>query len=406
MKSDVNPRRAGGRWLRLIDRGGHRRHELGVVERRVDHRAAGLESAAPALHVLHNRRATSPGRLPDFRSGGFQGLTLDSELPTLKPAPMADPPSVRLTVPPEAAGLRLDRFVAGSGRGWSRSQVARWIEAGRVTRNGRPAKAAQLLSPGDEVEVAPPAPVPSELRPEAIPLDVLFEDRHMIVVNKPPGLVIHPAAGNPDGTLVNALLAHCRDLSGIGGVERPGIVHRLDKDTSGVLVAAKSDAAHRALSLAFRWRTTDKRYLAVVYGAPKEDEGVVDAPIARHPSERKRMAVVRGGRPARTLWWVRERLTGTALVECRPVTGRTHQIRVHLAHVGHALVGDPVYAGRQWRAIDDPVASPLCRDFPRQALHAWRLTITHPASGEAMTFEAPLPEDMKALVEALRRGPS
>ncbi len=317
---------------------------------------------------------------------------------------MAEPDAtVILTVPQEAAGLRLDRFLAGAGRGWSRSQVARWIEDGHVTRNGRPSKPAQFLAPGDLVEVRPPAPTPSEVVPQAIPLDVLYEDAHLIVINKPPGLVIHPAAGNPDGTLVNALLAHCRDLSGIGGVERPGIVHRLDKDTSGVMVAAKTDLAHRALSLSFRWRTTDKRYLAVVYGAPKTDEGVVDAPIARHPTERKRMAVVAGGRPARTLWRVRERFDGAALVECRLVTGRTHQVRVHLAHAGHALVGDPTYAGRQWRAIADAEVAAACRDFPRQALHAWRLTITHPASGEAMTFEAPLPGDVATLLDVLRR---
>ena len=309
---------------------------------------------------------------------------------------------IRLVVPAEAAGLRLDRFLAGAGRGWSRSQVTRWIGDGHVRRNGAAAKPAQLLQPGDVVEVAPPPPSPSELVPQEMPLDVLFEDEHMIVVNKPPGLVIHPAAGNPDGTLVNALLAHCRDLSGVGGVERPGIVHRLDKDTSGVLVAAKSDAAHRALSLAFRWRTTDKRYLAVAYGRFDRAEGVVDAPIARHPEERKRMAVVPGGRSARTLWWVRERLAGCALVECRLVTGRTHQVRVHMAHIGHALVGDPTYAGRQWRNVEDAQVSAACRDFPRQALHAWKLTIAHPASGEPMTFEAPLPEDIRGLLAVLR----
>ena len=311
-------------------------------------------------------------------------------------------PPIVLEVPADAAGLRLDRFLAGAGQGWSRSQVARWIEDGHVIRNGRPSKPAHLLTPGDLIEVSPPAPVASEVLPEAIPLDVLYEDGHLIVINKPPGLVIHPAAGNPDGTLVNALLAHCRDLSGIGGVERPGIVHRLDKDTSGVLVAAKTDLAHRALSLSFRWRTTDKRYLAVAYGAPTTAEGVVDAPIARHPSERKRMAVVPGGRPARTLWWVRERFDGAALLECRLVTGRTHQVRVHMAHIGHALVGDPTYTGRQWRAIEDPRSSAACRDFPRQALHAWKLTITHPSSGEPMTFEAPLPADIQALLATLR----
>ena len=317
---------------------------------------------------------------------------------------MSDATHFSLVVLADDDGLRLDRFLAGAGRGWSRSQVARWIEAGLVTRNGAPTKASHLVHRGDRIEVTVPPPSPSDVQPQELPLDVLYEDSHLIAINKQPGMVIHPAAGNPDGTLVNALLAHCRDLSGVGGVERPGIVHRLDKDTSGVLVAAKSDAAHRALSLAFRWRTTDKRYLAVVYGTPKTDEGVVDAPIARHPSERKRMAVVPGGRAARTLWSVRERFAGAALVECRPVTGRTHQIRVHLAHTGHALIGDQVYAGRQWRSIADPQLAARCRDFPRQALHAWRLTIQHPASGEPITFEAPLPADLEELLAALRTG--
>ncbi len=310
--------------------------------------------------------------------------------------------TVRFTVPAERAGLRLDRFLADCGYGWSRAQVARWIEQGHVLRNGQPSKPAQLLRPGDRVEVTPPPPAPSTLEPQSIPLHVLFEDDHLIVINKPPGLVIHPAAGNPDGTLVNALLAHCRTLSGVGGVERPGIVHRLDKDTSGVLIAAKSDAAHRALSLAFRWRTTDKRYLAVAYGEPRTAEGVVDKPIARHPTDRTRMAVVAHGRPARTLWWVRERFSGVSLLECRLITGRTHQVRVHLAHLGHALVGDQVYGGRQWRTLADPRVAAACREFPRQALHAWRLTVAHPVAGHPMTFEAPLPPDMEALLATLR----
>jgi len=310
-------------------------------------------------------------------------------------------PTVRLVVPPECDGLRLDRFLAAARAEWSRSQVTRWIRDGLVTRNGAAAKPGALLRSGEVIDVTPPTPAPSTLTPQAIPLEVLYEDEYLIAVNKPPGLVIHPAAGNPDGTLVNALLAHCRDLSGVGGVERPGIVHRLDKDTSGVLVAAKSDAAHRALALAFRWRTTDKRYLAVVYGTMGAPEGVVDRPLARHPSQRKRMAVVPGGRPARTLWALREALAGTSLVECRPITGRTHQIRVHLAHIGHAVVGDPVYAGRQWRSLP-PQAAAACRAFPRQALHAWRLTIAHPATGQPITFEAPLPEDMAALLATLR----
>lgn len=312
---------------------------------------------------------------------------------------MSEP--LRLVVPPEQEGLRLDRFIAGAQRAFSRAQISRWIRAGHVTRNGAGSKPGALLRAGDVVEVTPPAVAPSPLLPQAMPLDILFEDEHLIVINKPPGLVIHPAAGNPDGTLVNALLAHCRDLSGVGGVERPGIVHRLDKDTSGLLVAAKTDAAHRALALAFRWRTTDKRYLAIVYGHPPGQEGVIDRPIARHPSERKRMAVVPGGRPARTLWTLRESLPGTSLLECRLITGRTHQIRVHLASIGYAVVGDPVYAGRQWRGLPPHIAA-ACRAFPRQALHAWRLTLTHPASGQPLTFEAPLPADMAALLAALR----
>jgi 23S rRNA pseudouridine1911/1915/1917 synthase len=315
---------------------------------------------------------------------------------------MSEEQRILLTVPPEQAGLRLDRYLAGSGQGWSRSQVARFIAEGHVTRNGLPTKPAQLLRQGDCIEVAPPLPRPSELAPEAMGLDVIYEDADLIAINKPAGLVVHPAAGNPSGTLVNALLHHCHDLSGVGGVERPGIVHRLDKETSGVLIAAKHDAAHRALSLAFRWRTTDKRYLAVVYGDPKSSEGVVDAPIARSHTDRKRMAVAEGGRAARTLWWVLERFGGTSLLECRLVTGRTHQVRVHMTHAGMALVGDQVYAGRQWRNLADPRKAAACRDFPRQALHAWRLTIGHPATGVPITFEAPLPADLQALLTTLR----
>ncbi len=323
---------------------------------------------------------------------------------------MSDMPAIiELTVPEDAAGLRLDRFLAGAGRGWSRSQVPRWIEAGQVLRNGGPSKPAQLLQAGDVIEVSPPPPTPSVLLPQAIALDVLFEDEHVIVINKPPGLVIHPAAGNPDGTLVNALLAHCRDLSGVGGVERPGIVHRLDKDTSGVLVAAKSDQAHRALSLSFRWRTTDKRYLAVVYGDPGRSEGFVDAPIARSPSDRKRMAVVgQGGKAALTHWRVRERFAYCTLLEVSLATGRTHQIRVHLAAAGHPVFGDPTYGGRNSRLTGLPAGSTVqarhaLERMPRQALHAARLSFRHPVSGLDLDFEAPLPGDIAETLAILRR---
>jgi 23S rRNA pseudouridine1911/1915/1917 synthase len=232
---------------------------------------------------------------------------------------------------------------------------------------------------------------------------VIHEDGDLLVINKPAGLVIHPAAGNPSGTLVNALLHHCQDLSGIGGVERPGIVHRLDKDTTGIMVVAKSDRAHLALSIAFRRHTIRKTYLAVCYGTPKTADGVVDAPIDRHPRHRQEMAVVSEGRSARTLYRVEQELAGTSMVSCHPVTGRTHQIRVHMAHIGHAIVGDPLYAGRQWRNLADQRVQSACRSFPRQALHARRLAFEHPVSKENVEFEAPLPSDLQDLIAILRQ---
>ncbi len=307
----------------------------------------------------------------------------------------------RFTVDPDSEGERLDRWLAGVGPGWTRSAVQRLMEHGHVLVDGRPVRPADRARAGATVVVRVPPPRPAGIEPQAMELEILYEDEEILAVNKPAGLVVHPAAGNPDGTLVNALLHHCKDLSGIGGAQRPGIVHRLDKDTTGVMVVAKTDRAHLALSRAFQWRTTEKTYLALVYGVPDPPEGVVDAPIGRHPRERKRMAVVRGGRPARTLYTVAEAFAGLALLHCRLVTGRTHQVRVHMSHAGHALVGDPLYAGRQWRNLDEP-ARTLCRRFPRQALHAWRLAIHHPLSGECLELEAPLPEDLAALLAALR----
>lgn len=308
---------------------------------------------------------------------------------------------LRYEVTEAHAGERLDRAVSLLHPALTRSQARRLIDDHRVWRNGEPGRPADRVTTGDQVEIDLPEPRAADVAAQPIALDVLYEDADLIVLNKPAGLVIHPAAGNPDGTLVNALLHHCADLSGIGGVERPGIVHRLDKDTTGVIVAAKNDRAHLGLSLAFRRRSVEKTYLAVCYGSPREDRLVIDAPIGRHPRDRRQMAVNAGGRPARTLVEVRERLTGTALLACRLVTGRTHQIRVHLAHVGHALVGDPLYAGRQWRNVPTAIQA-TCRDFPRQALHAWRLRFEHPVSRQLLTFEAPVPADMARLVELLR----
>ena len=309
-----------------------------------------------------------------------------------------------LEVPAELEGTRLDLCLAALNSEWTRSRVRRLIDAGHVRLNQEPTKPSSTVHRGDRIEVDEPPLETLDAEAEDIPLDIVFEDNDLLLVNKPAGLVIHPAAGNPSGTLVNALLHHCRDLSGIGGVERPGIVHRLDKDTTGLLVIAKSDRAHLGLSLAFRNRKIHKTYLAICFGVPDKPDGVVDAPIDRHPRERQRMAVVAEGRPARTLYHVDEEIGGVSLISCQPVTGRTHQIRVHMAHIGHAIVGDPLYAGRQWRNLGDPRVQTACRSFPRQALHARRLEFTHPVSGEEVSFEAPIPDDLEELLTALRQG--
>jgi len=306
------------------------------------------------------------------------------------------------TVPEELTGTRLDRVLSILNDSWSRSRVRRLIDGGGVRVNDKTAKPATLVEAGDHLTVDEPEPEVLDVIAEAIPLTIIHEDDDLLVIDKPANLVIHPAAGNPTGTLVNALLHHCKDLSGIGGVARPGIVHRLDKDTTGLMVVAKNDRAHQALSLAFQWRKIDKTYLAVCFGDFAEDDGVVDAPIDRHPRHRQQMAVVDNGRPSRTIYEVVERWTGASLVHCRLVTGRTHQIRIHMAHIGHAVVGDPLYAGRQWRNIPDPRVAAACRNFPRQALHAMRLGFAHPVSGEAMSFEAEPPADIRGLIEVLR----
>jgi 23S rRNA pseudouridine1911/1915/1917 synthase len=311
-------------------------------------------------------------------------------------------PLHRFTVPEVLAGSRLDRCVADLHGEWSRAKVRRLIDDGHVLVNGNTVKPSTTVSAGDRIEVDEPPPRPLDLAAEDIPLAILYEDAELLVLDKPPGLVIHPAAGRQAGTLVNALLQHCDDLSGIGGAERPGIVHRLDKDTSGLMVVAKTERAHLKLSIAFRQREVEKRYLGICYGVPVVPDGVVEGAIGRHPTERKRMAVVASGRQARTLYRVVERLAGTSLLECRPVTGRTHQIRVHLAHIGHALVGDPLYAGRQWRNLADPRHQHACRDFSRQALHAWRLAFDHPVTAERVEFSAEPPGDFRKLADVLR----
>lgn len=297
-------------------------------------------------------------------------------------------------------GERLDRALAALA-GISRAQARRWIEAGCVELNGRAAPPSRRVAPGDRVEAEPPEPVAADLAPEPIALEILYEDADLVVVDKPADLVVHPAPGHPRGTLVNALLHHCGDLAGIGGVLRPGIVHRLDRGTSGVMVAAKSDAAHLALAAQFQAHTIERIYRAFARGLPGEEEGMAEAPIGRHPRDRKRMSVAaRHGRPARTRWRVECRFprSGVVLLEVRPETGRTHQIRVHLAARGLPLLGDTVYGGRGGR---DRRLALLAQRLGRPALHAAVLGFVHPGTGEPMRFEAPLPADLRALRAAL-----
>ena len=297
----------------------------------------------------------------------------------------------RLIVDEGAAGERLDRFLACRELEVSRSHIQKLIESGCVLVNGRTAKANAKLRAGDAVETELPEAQELEILPEDIPLDILYEDSDVIVINKARGMVVHPAAGAADGTLVNALLHHCEDLSGINGVIRPGIVHRLDKDTSGVMMAAKNDRAHVDLAEQIREKTAQRIYRAIVCGTIAEDRGEIRAPIGRHPTERKKMAVVPSGKEATTLFRVVERFPAHTLVECRLKTGRTHQIRVHMAYIGHPLLGDPKY-GRKTLEIAG------------QALHSCELSFTHPRTKERMTFAAEMPEDMKAILYALRRG--
>lgn len=297
------------------------------------------------------------------------------------------PEKVTLTVPDGQAPERLDRFLSRclAARDLSRSRIQVLLKDGLVTADGAPAKARITVTPGMEVTLTIPPSAQAEALPEDIPLAVLYEDTELIVINKAHGMVVHPAAGNSGGTVVNALLYHCRDsLSGIGGVERPGIVHRLDKDTSGCLVAAKNDHAHHALVSQFSSRTTRKVYLAVVEGVPTQSHGRITTHIARDPHNRLRMCTVSPphGKEAITDYEVIGEHDGCALIRCRILTGRTHQIRVHMRHLGHAILGDPIYShpGRQSVAV------------PRLMLHALELEIDHPTSGQRITFAAPVPE--------------
>ncbi len=297
-----------------------------------------------------------------------------------------------LTLTADRSGERLDVFLARRCPELSRSQAQRLIQEGLITLNSQPGKANRRLARGDQVLVRIPPPQPGAPLPEAIPLSIVYQDTDVMVVDKPAGLTVHPAPGHPRGTLVNALLALCPDLKGIsaeGGL-RPGIVHRLDKDTSGLLVVAKSDRAHRSLSQQLKAHEVAKSYLALVHGIPEPPQGLIDAPIARHPRRRKKMAVVQGGRPAQTRYRTREAVGRYALLEVEPITGRTHQIRLHLAHIGHPVVGDATYGRR----------SPY---VGRQFLHAHRLAFRLPGSNRTIEVESPLPPDLREALERLRQ---
>ena len=300
---------------------------------------------------------------------------------------------IRLRASEESKNQRLDAFLASSLDGLTRSQATRLIESGEVAVNGRAVSKSYKLAGGEDVAVTLPEPEPVEAVPQDIPLDVVYEDADVIVVNKPSGMVVHPAPGHPDGTLVNALLYHCAGtLSGVGGALRPGIVHRIDRDTSGLIIAAKNDAAHQYLSAQLADHTLARTYECIVVGKLREDRGTVDAPIARHPTDRKRMAVVAGGREAVTHWEVIARYPGYTHVRCRLETGRTHQIRVHMAYIGHPILGDTVYGAKK----EVPGLTGQC-------LHAVGLRFLHPRTHEVVELSCPLPDEFTRMLQKIRK---
>lgn len=313
-------------------------------------------------------------------------------------------PVFSFTATESEAGKRLDTLIAARLHTISRSRASRLIRAGYVTVNGLIKKPGYLAKPGDVVRSEIPSPEPVTFMPQAIPLSILYEDRDVIVLNKPSGLVVHPGAGHQHRTLVNALLFHCPDLEGVGGGIRPGIVHRLDKETSGCMVVAKNDLAHAKLSRQFKMREIRKVYLALVYGDVKTPAGVIRLPVGRHPTDRKKMSTQsRRSRPTETRWKIKEVFSGVTLLEIDLKTGRTHQVRVHCAATGHPVVGDVIYGGRKrWKNVTLPQVQDLLRSVQRQLLHAWKLEFVHPRLGQSMTFESPVPEDMASVLESLR----
>jgi 23S rRNA pseudouridine1911/1915/1917 synthase len=312
--------------------------------------------------------------------------------------------TLAFTVEKADHGKRLDRFLAEHLPAQSRSQIQRYIRDGCILLNAAQAKGGAKVREGARISGHIPAPRVSEILPQELPITFIYEDEHIVVVAKPPGMVVHPAGRVTSGTLVNALLFHVRDLQGVGGVLRPGIVHRLDKGTSGVMVVAKNDQAHEALVRQFKGREVKKIYLALVYGRVGGNEGAITAPMGRHPTDRKRFSLrTRQPKEALTQWQVKEQFEEITFVQVSPKTGRTHQIRVHMSSIGHPLVGDPLYAKQRRLAhIEDPLLRARIKALGRQALHAFRISFRHPATGEPMEFTAPMPADMEAILEALR----
>jgi len=313
-----------------------------------------------------------------------------------------------IVVPPGKKRERLDLFLVNHVENATRSKVQKAIKEGLVHVNGQPARSSHLVSPGEVIHLILPKPPPHKALPEQIPLEILYEDEHLLIVNKPAGLVTHPAHGNYTGTLVNALLYHCRTLSSLNEAMRPGIVHRLDKDTSGLMVIAKNDAVHTGLAKQFAARTIEREYWAIVWGVFKKHKGTIEADLGRSKSDRKKMAVIEGGRHAATTFEVLKQFPYLALTRIHLLTGRTHQIRVHLAHINHPVFGDPTYGGR--RIVCGP-RTPRQKNevqqffelMPRQALHAKTLGFVHPATKRKVFFDSDLPEDMKAVLDVLEQ---
>lgn len=314
------------------------------------------------------------------------------------------PTSTPITMTTDAteAGARLDQLLARR-LGWSRARLQKLLKSGMVRVNGQVQAASHRVRGGEAVVLSVPPPEPSHLVPEPLPLEIIYEDRDLLVVNKPPGLVVHPGAGHRGGTLLNALLHHCPGLQEIGEVSRPGLVHRLDKDTSGLLVAAKTDLAHQSLVRQFQAHAVTKRYLALVWGRLPEPEGQIDREVGRHPRQRQKMSVhPRRGKAAVTFWRVLREFPGPlTLVELTPQTGRTHQLRVHLAALNHPVLGDATYGGGVSRIAGNPRLKDLRPLVSRQLLHARQLGVTHPRSGKHLMWEAPLPEDFQEVIEHL-----